>query len=395
MNLRRSFSSEAKASLFIDKDGALYGWGGFTHCITPTLINLPKINDETPKIISLASGMYHAIALTDTQRFIGWGSNGSGELGTDSTDGENDSHNNAKILEISIPEHVTQVFASASASGAITKEGSVYLWGDTIGNIPKKMEIPEPVIEAAGGLNFQIWLTKSGKVYGLGDNDYHQISPVSTKALHEPTLVPHLPTTALTQIYAGCRHCYALTKDGGLLAWGCNAYGNLGVGDGETRKNPEYILRSGVVDMASGWGHALALMDDGSLRVWGCDFEGQLADLGTTYSPQKWSFPEIQEKSVAMIGCGFSHTFLMTKDGKVYLWGAGYDGQLGFQDKMQRRVPSEIPGLVFRVPTNIEDEFRCVFSWLYLGRSNETSSFFVFPVEVVFHFVTILVRSYQ
>jgi alpha-tubulin suppressor-like RCC1 family protein len=292
MNLQRSFTSESKHSLFLTDDGTLYGWGLLDQKhTTPVPIKLPKINNETPKIISLASGMYHAIILTHTQNFIGWGANGSGQLGPRDEEGSAA----AEILKISIPEPVMQVFASASVSGAITREGSVYLWGTRFGKIPKKLEIPEPVTAAVGGLEFQLMLTKSGNVYGLGDNLYNQISPCPTWFIREPTLVPHLPTTCLTKIYAGCRHGFALTTSGGLLAWGCNSYGNLGVGDAKFRELPEYIFQSGVVDMASGWGHALALMDDGSLRIWGCDFDGQLAQMGTLELRKNGVFQKLTE----------------------------------------------------------------------------------------------------
>jgi hypothetical protein len=82
----------------------------------------------------------------------------------------------------------------------------------------------------------------------------------------------------------------------------------------------------------------------------------------------------------------------MTKVGKIYMWGAGDDGQLGLGDSSSRQVPSEIPEFVFRVPMNFEEEFRNVFSWLYLGRSDEYSLFSLLPVEIAFHFVHILIQ---
>jgi alpha-tubulin suppressor-like RCC1 family protein len=389
MNLAKAHSSECKCSIFVAEDDQVYGWGRATTGFKlPELLDLPKINGDTPKLISGAFGMYHSILLTSTHDIIGWGSNSQNELGSHAAN----QVAKPELLHISLPSPPVRLVASASGSGAMTKDGSLYIWGERFGGTPTKIDVGEPVIDFAGGLAFQLLLTESGKVYGIGDNQHGQILQGGSNKISEFTHAAHIPDDyKLTRIYAGCRHSFGLTKEGILIAWGCNMYGCLGIGNTSPITHSQVIL-TGVMDVACGWGHSLALMKDGSVSIWGTGFDGQLAGDRVLHAPKKLSFPGIEGKSIGFIGCGFSHTFVATVEGVLYLWGSGGNGQIGDGKQTQANEPYEIPELRWKVCQDSHEEWETTFQWLFMGHKDD-SCFSVFPVEVLYHFVILFFRN--
>jgi alpha-tubulin suppressor-like RCC1 family protein len=383
MNLERSFSSEAKCSVFVSEDDQVWAWG-IAGSSVPQLLDLPKINDKTPKLVSAAFGMYHSILLTGTRDLIGWGSNDLGELGPH----VGNLVAEPELLKISLPNPPVRLVASASGSGAITEDGSLYIWGERFGGTPTKINVGERVIDFAGGMAFQLLLTESGKIFGIGENQYGQVLQGGGNPISDFTRATQIPENSeIVRIYAGCRHSFGLTKDGTLLGWGCNIYGYLGTGNTSVIETPKIIL-NGVVDVACGWGHSMALMKDRSISMWGTGFEGQLAGTGVLYAPKNFSFPGIAVKEIGFIGCGFGHTFVATMEGVLYLWGMGSSGQIGDGKRSRTNTPYEITELRWFVHRDLCSEWKTTFRWLFMGRE-ENSCLSVFPVEVLYHFVVL------
>lgn len=68
----------------------------------------------------------------------------------------------------------------------------------------------------------------------------------------------------------GCSHSMALYDDQSLYAWGCNASGQLGLGDNVSQTSPQLIREfGGVVDFALGTNFSVALKEDGTVWIWG------------------------------------------------------------------------------------------------------------------------------
>jgi hypothetical protein len=98
-----------------------------------------------------------------------------------------------------------------------------------------------------------------------------------------------LLTAAMLLLSLSAGHAPALAQD--LLAWGGNAYGQLGNGTFTTE--PPYSIATPVpvtgltdiVAVEAGYAHSLALRSDGAVFAWGDNFYGQLG-IGTfTTSP--------------------------------------------------------------------------------------------------------------
>jgi alpha-tubulin suppressor-like RCC1 family protein len=216
---------------------------------------------------------------------IGWGGNGSGQLG------------NGNLLDSEVPvtvsglSGVTAVSAGGVHSLALMSDGSVMAWGNN-----------------AGGQ--------------LGDG--------TTTTRDVP--VPVSGLSGVTAISAGGGYSLALLSDGTVMAWGSNSLGQLG--DGTTNQSDVPVPVSGltgVTAIAAGGSFGLALLSDGKVVAWGDDrFYGELGN-GTTcefcYSTVPVSVTGLKE--VTTIAAGGFHSLARLSNGSIMAWGSNEYGQLG------------------------------------------------------------------
>src|SRR5258708_6241761 len=97
------------------------------------------------------------------------------------------------------------------------------------------------------------------------------------------TPVPVSGLTGVTQTSAGGYHSLAVRSNGTVVAWGYNAYGQLG--DGTTTSSSITVTVSGLTNIArvsAGAVHGVALRTDGTVVAWGYNGSGQLGDGTTT-----------------------------------------------------------------------------------------------------------------
>ena len=93
-------------------------------------------------------------------------------------------------------------------------------------------------------------------------------------------------------IVAGGNHSLAIDQAGDVYSWGTSGSGELGDGPNNPRVNgsslPGAVLSptgvgalGGIGAIAAGYEHSLALGTDGRLFIWGTGFEGNLGQGGT------------------------------------------------------------------------------------------------------------------
>ena len=83
----------------------------------------------------------------------------------------------------------------------------------------------------------------------------------------------------VTRVVGGGAHTLATTSSGGLLAWGSNSAGQLGLGDGGDILVPTSVtLPQGLVvaDMAAGWDFSVLVDTEGNVWTCGSNAWGQL-----------------------------------------------------------------------------------------------------------------------
>jgi len=156
-------------------------------------------------------------------------------------------------------------------------------------------------------------------------------------------------------VSAGTVHTCALLDDKSVKCWGRNDIGQLGLGDkdgrgdasGEMGDNlPAVDLGTGrsAMAIAVGQSHTCAILDDKSVKCWGYNYYGQLG-LGDTNSRGDESgemgenLPAVDlgtGRSAMAIAVGQSHTCAILDDKSVKCWGNNGQGQLGLGDTNRR-----------------------------------------------------------
>ncbi|XP_072992581.1 ultraviolet-B receptor UVR8-like [Typha latifolia] len=303
----------SRNSLAICEDGRLFTWGWNQR---GTLGHPPETKTESVpgfvkaladvKIVQAAIGGWHCLAVDDQGQAYAWGGNEYGQCGEEPERKEDGSK--ALRRDISIPQRcapklsVRQVAAGGTHSLVLTQDGNVWTWGQ-----------PWP------------------------PGDITQIStPVRVQGLERVRLIA-----------VGAFHNLALSEDGILWAWGNNEYGQLGTGDTQPRSQPvpvEGLSGLTLVDIAAGGWHSTALTDEGEVYAWGRGEHGRLGfgdDKSSKMVPQKVQL--LAGQDVIQVSCGGTHSVALTHDGRMFSFGRGDHGRLGYGRKVTTGHPMSVP----------------------------------------------------
>jgi alpha-tubulin suppressor-like RCC1 family protein len=393
MNLSgQSYPSLSVHCLLLTREGHLLSWGNNDYgslgdserktqpekC-TPRRLIIPGVDEK--EILSVGVGCYHNLLLTRDSTLYAWGRDVEKQLALpgDRQDRFTPERVNA------FPEKLAQVSCGAFFSAAISEQGNVYLWGDNSGfnwaatPVPYRLEVPSPAISLSCGWEHVIILTRDG-VYAWGKNGYGQLGVGDTNARASPT---RLDLTDVVQVVCGDNHSLALQKNGAVYTWGKKLVG----GDSISVLRPEKVIDGNVIALSAGASGSMALFKDGTISTWGNNCCGQ---LGAGRSDENHDEPfkitlDSDEPRAVFIGSGFYHNFAISEHGDLYLWGQGTDCQLGLGSPTDVSKPTILRNFKFRWP-NKEEKWRCVMRWLFLGKLDENSIFYIFPIEVLFNF---------
>ncbi len=269
----------------VTKNLDLYMWGDGIGT-TPTKI-MSNVASYVTRCSEGESGQPAFGAIDTAGQLFMWGEGGFGQLGS----GEMfDSCENPKL----IMGNVKSADVAFLGAGAITEDGSLYMWGNYFSEEGGNGPLGSGVLPA--------------KV--MGD--------VKTFAI-------------------GGSHFGAVTEDGSLYMWGSNYWGELGNGTTTESDVPVKVLEH-VASVSLGSGVSAAITEDGSLYMWGSNYWGQLGNGTTTQSlvPIK-IMDHVIEISVGSTCCG-----AITKDGSLYMWGNNNFGQLGDGTTTASLIPIKI-----------------------------------------------------
>lgn len=214
---------------------------------------------------------------------------------------------------------------------------------------------------AAGALH-SLAVTSDGMVAAWGSNDAGQLGDGGDADRSDPLLVRGVGGTGLLSnvgcprgapascvpIAAGLADSLALRRDGTVVAWGDNSWGQLGDGTTSERRTPVVVSGlNNVVAIAAGTAHNLALRADGSVVEWGADNAGQLGDGAM----RPGANPHITDvrglgpgSGVTALAAGDAHSLALT-GGHVLAWGANDSGQLGDGTVANRTTPARVDQL--------------------------------------------------
>jgi len=274
----KEVNSGVFVSYAIKTDGTLWSWGldDYGKLGDNNVANSNKtypvqvVSNTSPfspltNIISVSAGDDHAIALRSDGTVWAWGLNASGQLGNNTT---TDSYRAVQVKNSTNTGFLTgikQIAAIDAGALALDSNDRLWAWGDNwagqLGidyNIYANRKLPTRVsgiggtgylsniLEIKGGNSHSLVLLKDGTVVTFGSNEYGQlgqnVSPGTTFQKWEPTRVVATSgggnLTKIARIYRGDNFNYAADSLGNLYTWGDNAKGELGIGNTTQKIRP-------------------------------------------------------------------------------------------------------------------------------------------------------------
>ena len=139
----------------------------------------------------------------------------------------------------------------------------------------------------------------------------------------------------------------ALLKNGTVMAWGDNTYGELGNGTNVSDSNVPVTVTglSHVKAISAGGQVSLAMLKNGTVMAWGDNLDGELGN-GTNVSDSNVPVTVTGLSSVKAISAGGSVSLAMLKNGTVMAWGDNTYGELGNGTNVSHsNVPVAVAGL--------------------------------------------------
>ncbi|XP_058884086.1 probable E3 ubiquitin-protein ligase HERC4 isoform X2 [Acipenser ruthenus] len=208
---------------------------------------LSSLSDR--KIIQIACGNHHSLALSRDGQLFTWGQNTNGQLGLGKGEPSKPSPQPLKSL-LGIP--LAQIAAGGDHSFAVSVSGAVYAWGRNhagqlgLGNttdrfrptLVKSLQLKKTVFISCGDEHTAI-LTKDGLVYTFGAGSFGQLGHNSTRNEVRPRLVAELWGEKVSQVACGSHHTVAyISSTNKVYSFGCGEQGQLGTGQNINQEVP-------------------------------------------------------------------------------------------------------------------------------------------------------------
>lgn len=267
-------------------DGSLRCWG------TEPNQSLANVSDfvlkvpgeaQKAKIVDIASGGKHVLALDDQGRLYGWGYYGHGQTTVP--------QEVQKELEEG-GNRIDQLYAATMWSAVVTSDKNLYLWGSSQATMNFKLprQVRGHVEKLAAGDNNIAILLDDGTVRVIGEMSSEFYTNVP-EALRDGSV-------KVVDIAATNRNALALDENGAIYTWGSSQ-------DGLTRLPS---LDQPVKAIRSGYKHFILLLEDGSVVAWGAN------DLKQTKLPD--NLPPLTE-----VFSDYFQNYGMGTDGRIHPWG--------------------------------------------------------------------------
>uniref|UniRef100_F6YMX2 RCC1 and BTB domain-containing protein 1 n=1 Tax=Ciona intestinalis TaxID=7719 RepID=F6YMX2_CIOIN len=290
INLVFTFGQSATEVIFTTLDEKVYslgtntsgclGVGDNSSSLEPRLLE----SFSGQKIISLSAGSGpHVLVLTQDGGVYSWGHNSYMQLGNGGTS----PGTSPSLLSRNISNKVVQIACGSHHSMALTTEGEVYTWGyNNCGQIgsgstanqgsPRKVTAcigNKRIIDITCGQTTSLCVTDSGEVYSWGYNGNGQLGVGNNVNQTNPCRVAALQGVVIAQVVCGYAHALALTDNGVVFGWGANSYGQLGSGNKANTCTPlQVATRIGrvVCLAATHYSHSSAARNQsGHIYMWG------------------------------------------------------------------------------------------------------------------------------
>uniref|UniRef100_UPI003590129A RCC1 and BTB domain-containing protein 1 isoform X2 n=1 Tax=Myxine glutinosa TaxID=7769 RepID=UPI003590129A len=250
------FGPSGNEAIYVTNQGEVYALG--TNCssclglgdVAGTLEprRIEGLGLKKVRSISFGSGP-HVLLLTTEGEVFAWGHNGYSQLGNGSA------HQGLIPSPVSTNlagKRVVQVACGSHHSVALSDDGEVYAWGyNNCGQVgsgttanqatPRRVTAciqNKVAVAIACGQTSSMAVFDNGEVYGWGYNGNGQLGVGNTVNQPTPCRIASLQGMCIVQVVCGYAHTMALADDGLLYVWGANAYGQLGTGNKVNQQSP-------------------------------------------------------------------------------------------------------------------------------------------------------------
>jgi len=230
------------------------------------------------RITHIATGFGHCAAVTEGGKLLLWGRNLFGECGTGTANVLAATRCDSGALE-DADVRVVFVACGFAHTVALTSDGGVIAFGGNYcgelgtGNNDFRQPTPERlacaalvgvrIVGCAAGALFTQLVSDDGRVFATGHNDHGQLGTGDTTYVNTPTEIDaaHFGGASVAAVACGSSHTMATTRgEGKLYCWG----------EGTTPQPVVGALADArVVRIAAGMHHSCALAEDGRVFAFG------------------------------------------------------------------------------------------------------------------------------
>ena len=337
---------------------------------------------EHTMFVKVVCGALHTLALTVEGRVYSWGCNDDGALGRSGIE------HVPQMITVGLKIRIGDISAGDSHSIVYNTDlGLAYMWGlyrniehgNAMEPIRRPLQIGrfefrrQQIQKIVCGSHHTLYLV-GGRVFASGDPDNLNLSPGPRRMKFRlntsdiPVLLLDKSKCKTVNIFAGSYHSFMVKENGAVYAWGHNNFGQLGIGDFETRHEFRRVLSLNgeeVRSIVGGETHTVALMDKGVVYSWGRNDENQLGFDEETVErieeeakvngwPGKcWPIPRKIKglDGIAKISAGTNYTYAMDGVRSLYAWydrnidkayrGMGENYVLGNKDDTNIETPKK------------------------------------------------------
>ncbi|EGC34029.1 hypothetical protein DICPUDRAFT_153832 [Dictyostelium purpureum] len=304
-----------------------------------------RIDFLKEKVVFISTGAIHTSIITDKGHLYTWGDGLLGKLGH----GTLESYSEPRLVEFFETKPSLRVVSVANGGKhtvALTVCGNVYSFGGNdscqlgLGNIsssyystPQLVTFQSP--QSLSNSNSSSPIIMSNSTSTLFNKQQQQSSNKIDRII---------------KLSCSTNRSAAISKLGYLYTWGRGDNGRLGHGDSLMQSTPKQVMSlhgHTIVDMSLGGGHSMALTKRGEVFSWGRGENGQLGH--GTFTSQQMTPKQIQafqNKTIKVISAGGYHSIAIDTNGSMFAWGRGDYGVLGVSSSLDSLGDINSPVLI-------------------------------------------------
>lgn len=306
---------------------------------------------------------YHMVFLMADGSLRGCGRNYVGALGMGNID---QYYSYPELIPLPVGAKATkpkQVYIDSHATTVLMEDGSVWTTGYygqgqagqgnanhnySLVKVPLPSTCKKVAVSSAYGADYRtyLYLLDNGQCYAAGYNGYGQCGVGNTTNQPTPALV--IASGDWSDVgTSGSQYtsCWAIKANGTAVVWGCNAYGQLGLGDVIDRTAPTALptatgIKKITMSNMTSYSCTYVLTIAGTVYAAGYNANGQLG-LGTTTQTNALTLiPALTGVAdIAADGAGWGFVYALLTNGTLKCWGYNPSGALARGDLLRQVSP--------------------------------------------------------